>query len=317
MFLGSLEHTLKRLFVNSCHPDSKLFTTLLAFIFPSRNHLIPDELFLPILTTVLVYVPMSESPVTFESARVGRDRQRYATDAATGRRARCVVVGVVIAAVASDAARDNGDSDDAGPAFAARHFLLLVTGRRKREAWSMPKGGWESDETVSECAVRETFEEGGVRTVPEALRMPGPALRAALQERLSVFVSPKGGLEAAVPDGEGVCDGASPPDATCVLPLVVDDQSRKSAEWTRLRFALLRAEASVASSAFPEGDERARAWLELGVSQEARLACPLRRALREPHRRFIEGVLEPLALHRAVLPVAGAAAGVSGLPPLL
>lgn len=33
----------------------------------------------------------------------------------------------------------------------------------KRTDWILPKGGWESDETAAEAAVREAYEEAGVR----------------------------------------------------------------------------------------------------------------------------------------------------------
>lgn len=39
--------------------------------------------------------------------------------------------------------------------------IILISASRKME-WILPKGGWDTDETVSECAVRETFEEGGI-----------------------------------------------------------------------------------------------------------------------------------------------------------
>lgn len=33
----------------------------------------------------------------------------------------------------------------------------------KRTDWILPKGGWESDETAAEAAIREAYEEAGVR----------------------------------------------------------------------------------------------------------------------------------------------------------
>lgn len=39
--------------------------------------------------------------------------------------------------------------------------IILVSASRKTE-WILPKGGWDTDETKEECAVRETFEEGGL-----------------------------------------------------------------------------------------------------------------------------------------------------------
>eukprot|EP00123_Amoebidium_parasiticum_P012167 comp21168_c0_seq1/m.28683 comp21168_c0_seq1/g.28683 ORF comp21168_c0_seq1/g.28683 comp21168_c0_seq1/m.28683 type:complete len:148 (-) comp21168_c0_seq1:399-842(-) len=41
--------------------------------------------------------------------------------------------------------------------------VLLVSSRNNSGEWTLPKGGWDSDETVEECAGREAWEEGGVR----------------------------------------------------------------------------------------------------------------------------------------------------------
>ena len=39
--------------------------------------------------------------------------------------------------------------------------IVLVSASRKNE-WILPKGGWDSDATKEECAVRETYEEAGL-----------------------------------------------------------------------------------------------------------------------------------------------------------
>lgn len=39
--------------------------------------------------------------------------------------------------------------------------IILISSSRKNE-WILPKGGWDADETKEECAMRETFEEGGL-----------------------------------------------------------------------------------------------------------------------------------------------------------
>ncbi|KJE90555.1 hypothetical protein CAOG_008552 [Capsaspora owczarzaki ATCC 30864] len=39
--------------------------------------------------------------------------------------------------------------------------ILLVTSRAKQE-WILPKGGWESDESIEESARREAIEEAGI-----------------------------------------------------------------------------------------------------------------------------------------------------------
>lgn len=42
-------------------------------------------------------------------------------------------------------------------------LLLLITSSKNSNAWILPKGGWELDETAKECALREAEEEAGVR----------------------------------------------------------------------------------------------------------------------------------------------------------
>ena len=39
--------------------------------------------------------------------------------------------------------------------------IFLVQSLKKSE-WILPKGGWEDDETIEECAKREAYEECGV-----------------------------------------------------------------------------------------------------------------------------------------------------------
>ena len=39
--------------------------------------------------------------------------------------------------------------------------VILISASRKKE-WILPKGGWDVDETKEECAMRETYEEGGL-----------------------------------------------------------------------------------------------------------------------------------------------------------
>jgi 8-oxo-dGTP pyrophosphatase MutT (NUDIX family) len=43
--------------------------------------------------------------------------------------------------------------------------LLLLHKPRKRDAWQLPQGGAEGNETAAECAVRELREEAGISTV--------------------------------------------------------------------------------------------------------------------------------------------------------
>jgi NUDIX domain len=70
-------------------------------------------------------------------SRVGRDLQRYD---GMNRLLACVVV-----------------------VDKARSKVLLISSSKHLNEWILPKGGWEQDETVEECAVREAEEEAGVR----------------------------------------------------------------------------------------------------------------------------------------------------------
>ncbi|KAK5997320.1 Diphosphoinositol polyphosphate phosphohydrolase aps1 [Cladobotryum mycophilum] len=69
-------------------------------------------------------------------SRVGRSKQRYN---AKGER---LVAGVV-------------------PLSQDQNYVLLIQSTR-RKGWVLPKGGWESDETCQESAVREAWEEAGI-----------------------------------------------------------------------------------------------------------------------------------------------------------
>ncbi|TYZ60829.1 hypothetical protein PybrP1_002213 [[Pythium] brassicae (nom. inval.)] len=81
-------------------------------------------------------------------ARVGRELQRY--DAGGARLLACVV--------ALREAAEDADSE-------AR--VLLISSSKHPNVWILPKGGWESDETLAECALREAEEEAGVAGVLE------------------------------------------------------------------------------------------------------------------------------------------------------
>lgn len=41
--------------------------------------------------------------------------------------------------------------------------VLLISSRKNKNAWVLPKGGWEQDETQKHAAQRETWEEAGVK----------------------------------------------------------------------------------------------------------------------------------------------------------
>ncbi|CEP16497.1 hypothetical protein [Parasitella parasitica] len=41
--------------------------------------------------------------------------------------------------------------------------FLLISSSKNPEAWVIPKGGWETDETQEHAALRETWEEAGIK----------------------------------------------------------------------------------------------------------------------------------------------------------
>ncbi|CAO3617140.1 unnamed protein product [Mucor hiemalis] len=41
--------------------------------------------------------------------------------------------------------------------------VLLISSRKNKDAWVLPKGGWEQDETQKHAAQRETWEEAGIK----------------------------------------------------------------------------------------------------------------------------------------------------------
>jgi len=50
----------------------------------------------------------------------------------------------------------------AGTVPIARDGRIVLVSASRKEEWVLPKGGWDADETVEECAARETYEEGGM-----------------------------------------------------------------------------------------------------------------------------------------------------------
>lgn len=73
-------------------------------------------------------------------SRNGRETQKFATDTQTGQLLRLTTGCVPI--------MNDGK-------------ILLVSSSKKQE-WILPKGGWESDETLEGSAVREAYEEAGI-----------------------------------------------------------------------------------------------------------------------------------------------------------
>ncbi|KAK6197741.1 hypothetical protein LQW54_010645 [Pestalotiopsis sp. IQ-011] len=69
-------------------------------------------------------------------SRTGRDNQRYNS------KHERLVAGVV-------------------PLTADKKYVLLIQSTR-RKGWVLPKGGWEIDETITDAATREAWEEAGI-----------------------------------------------------------------------------------------------------------------------------------------------------------
>lgn len=112
---------------------------------------------------------MSEARGTDMFAREGRDLQRYDEQ---GRR--LLAGSVPWRLVEADAGRDGtlarggmakaggGRRSERDEKGASWHVQVLLVTSRRGEGLVLPKGGWESDESVVEAAQRETWEEAGV-----------------------------------------------------------------------------------------------------------------------------------------------------------
>ncbi|CAO3587712.1 unnamed protein product [Absidia cylindrospora] len=44
-----------------------------------------------------------------------------------------------------------------------RRFLLISSSNKNNDNWVLPKGGWEDNETQAQAALRETWEEAGIK----------------------------------------------------------------------------------------------------------------------------------------------------------
>ncbi|XP_071702136.1 nudix hydrolase 17, mitochondrial-like [Rutidosis leptorrhynchoides] len=78
-------------------------------------------------------------------ARNGRELQRY-------NKGRRQVVGCIPYRIKSNKGKNFEDTLE----------VLVISAQRKGKGMLFPKGGWDSDETIKEAALRETIEEAGV-----------------------------------------------------------------------------------------------------------------------------------------------------------
>ncbi|KAK9790526.1 hypothetical protein WJX73_010660 [Symbiochloris irregularis] len=97
-----------------------------------------------------------------EFARQGRELQRYGSN---GERlvAGCIPVRII------------------KPGTTEQRVEILLISSRGGDGLVIPKGGWETDETVEDAAARETVEEAGVRGQLEVPMAHLGASRAGVQ----------------------------------------------------------------------------------------------------------------------------------------
>jgi diphosphoinositol-polyphosphate diphosphatase len=91
------------------------------------------------VTPCLLHLNTASRSLGLMIARQGRQHQRYSEDGA-----REVGVAVIFAIRQSELC------------------VAAVTCRKKADRMTFPKGGWESDESVEQCAMREAIEEAGL-----------------------------------------------------------------------------------------------------------------------------------------------------------
>lgn len=67
--------------------------------------------------------------------------------------------------------------------------VVLICNRKNREKWGLPKGGWETDESVHSAASREAFEEAGVQgTIGTTLKVAEAKSKSGQCQRINWFV---------------------------------------------------------------------------------------------------------------------------------
>jgi diphosphoinositol-polyphosphate diphosphatase len=187
-----------------------------------------------------VFIPLA-AVLTPTGSRTGRDAQRYS---AKGER---MVIGTIPFTAESPPR------------------VLLINSRKHPEEWLLPKGGWESDETRAECAVRESWEEAGV---------------------VGKLVSLQGAAQEEEREREREKEGGEDKDQPLLLDFSVQG---KNHDQLHTYYALLIADMK---ADWPERAERGRQLFSLAAAREV-LGAQGRRRDREAQ----SAVLELLARH--------------------
>jgi len=96
--------------------------------------------------------PTKAPPYHTMEARQTRDKQHYTPD---GNRYVSVCIGLNSINTMSPGVEIPDDVQEG-------QMVLIVSSSRDRERWVLPKGGWETDESDEEAALREGWEEAGI-----------------------------------------------------------------------------------------------------------------------------------------------------------
>lgn len=67
--------------------------------------------------------------------------------------------------------------------------ILLIKPRHDVDAWGICKGHKEADESMLDCAIRETWEETGLACVPEQLLDPVDTVNPTEYKRVHAYVA--------------------------------------------------------------------------------------------------------------------------------
>lgn len=209
------------------------------------------ELLAAIFTSALLSFPLGRSSFALQmsrnEARVGREKQRFKMDR-TGSNCRLTAVGVPLVLLES--------VDDSGH---PQLGVVIVTSRKHEGRWTLPKGGWERDETLEQCAVRESEEEAGVVSTPLGVSME------LLQKTVQVAKHTLG--KRALPDRfqvDTMMIEAVPGTVTSTLPVVIHQTKKKADDHnTEHKVVLLRVKEWIPDAKYAEGDERQRQTISI------------------------------------------------------